>query len=150
MNTKCLKNRTAKCALTIFVLLIWAPLAQAKHHLAQESHGISGTWHVKMNFSNDRQATAWLAVQKTRADAFAAKWIDSGGITDLDNVTFKNNNLAFVRTFSFRNRDGEQQTFEMHCSFSLKGNNLTGTITTSRGETAASASRYKPSSSPVG
>ena len=63
MNTKSLKNRTAKCILTICILLITAQLTQAKHHLANEPQDISGTWQVKMDYSNDRQMTAWLAIQ---------------------------------------------------------------------------------------
>ncbi|MCH9021306.1 MAG: hypothetical protein IID32_00895 [Planctomycetes bacterium] len=150
MNTKSLKNRTAKCTLTICILFISAQLALANHHLANERKGITGTWQVELNYSNDRQGTAWLAVQENKDNSLAAKWIDSSGITDLENITFKDNHLAFMRTFKWTNRDGEERNFEINYTFTLKDNKLDGTVTTSRGETAASGSRYKHAPSPVG
>jgi len=101
---------------------------------------ITGDWEMKMDFGG-RERFATLSISKKADGTLTGKW-GSGELTD---VKFEDGKLTFVRILTF----GDQE-FIMEYSGTLKDGNLTGTLSSDRGDVTANGSRKKPKSPALG
>ena len=101
---------------------------------------MTGAWEITMDF-NGRQTFATLSIAKKADGTLTGKW----GSSDLSNVKFDGQKLAFVRTI----RRGDQE-FTMNYEGTLKDGRLTGTLSSDRGEFEANGVRKKPKSPVLG
>lgn len=101
---------------------------------------ITGDWDMAMEFGG-RANYATLSVAKKADGTFTAKW----GRDDLSNVKFDGQKLTFERTV----RWGDNE-FTLDYVGTLKGDKLTGTLSSDNGEFPANGTRIKPKAPPIG
>jgi hypothetical protein len=88
-----------------------------------------------------RPSYATLTISKNADGTLAGKW----GSNELSNVKFQDGKLTFTRTVRFGDQD-----FTMNYSGTLKDGQLTGLMSSDRGEFATNGTRVKPLSPAVG
>ncbi len=101
---------------------------------------IAGDWELSMDF-NGRQTMATLSIAKKPDGSLTGQW----GSSDLSNVKFDGQKLAFTRTMRF----GDQE-FSMDFSGTLKDGKLTGNLSSDQGENPVTGARKKPKSPVLG
>ena len=98
--------------------------------------GLYGDWIVKSDY-NGRSFESILAFTRDKDGKQIGQWISFMGISELKELKFEEEKLTFQR--ENRNRDGETSTSKF--SGTIKEGKLTGTMTTSRGETKLEGAR---------
>jgi precorrin-6B methylase 2 len=87
-----------------------------------------GTWQVNYNIG-DRQVSATLVIKADNEGKLSAEWQSQRGQQEISDLTFKGGKLTFKRTS--KTQDGQRESsFEG----TVKGNKLTGTMKSERGE----------------
>jgi len=124
-----LMNKTIAKSIVLTCLLL---LVQTSFVWAAED--ITGEWEMKMEFGG-RESFATMTISKKADGSLTGKW----GSSELSNVKFQDGKLTFVRILTF----GDQE-FIMEYSGTLKDGNLTGTLSSDRGEFAVNGARKKP------
>ena len=88
----------------------------------------AGTWQLTLNIG-DRQVNPTLVIKANDNNKLSAVWQSQRGQQELSDVTFKAGKLTFKRTREFQGQQRES-SFEG----TIKGNKLTGKLTSQRGE----------------
>ncbi|MBI9016528.1 MAG: hypothetical protein JEZ07_04620 [Phycisphaerae bacterium] len=110
--------------------------------LANAANDIVGYWDISILYG-DRQSDSKINITKDDKGQMAATWTTSRGSTNLTDVKFDNNKLTFTMK---RNRG--QQEFISTYEGTLSGNNLKGTMKSTRGSTTANGTRGTATSKP--
>jgi len=95
----------------------------------------AGTWQINYNIG-DRQISATLVIKADENNKLSAEWQSRRGKNEITDLTFKAGKLTFKRTSKYQDRQWES-TFEG----TIKGNKLTGTMKSERGEIAVEGRR---------
>ncbi len=95
----------------------------------------AGNWEAKVK-TPDREYTATLAIKADAKGKLSAEWKSQTGEHQITNVQLKGNKLTFVRKSKIQDRESES-TFEG----TIKGQVLTGTFKSDRGERTVEANR---------
>ncbi|MCZ6796202.1 MAG: hypothetical protein O7J95_21535 [Planctomycetota bacterium] len=132
--------------LTLSVVLLFAALFSVDVSAQSQSQsrrrdGLFGDWRVKMDF-NGREWESILAFSRGREGKRTGQWISLWGVSDLKDVSFEDGKLSFAH--SRQGRDG--QTITSKFTGTVKRRNLTGTLSSERGEVSVTGtrSRYVP------
>jgi hypothetical protein len=88
----------------------------------------AGTWQLKFNVG-DRQVNPTLVIKANDNNKLSAVWQSQRGQQEISDVTFKAGKLTFKRTSEFQGRQRESSF-----AGTIKGNKLTGTMKSERGE----------------
>jgi precorrin-6B methylase 2 len=88
----------------------------------------AGTWQISYNIG-DRQISTTLVIKAGENNKLSADWQSQRGENEITDVMFKGGRLTFKRTSKFQDRQRES-SFEA----TIKGNKLTGTMKSERGE----------------
>jgi len=88
----------------------------------------AGTWQINYNIG-DRQISTTLLIKADENNKLSADWQSQRGENKITDVTFKSGKLTFKRTSKYQDRQRES-SFEG----TIKGNKLTGTMKSERGE----------------
>jgi len=94
-----------------------------------------GNWQITMQ-RGDRQIVSQLTISQNDKGQLEGKWTSQRGESKISNVKLEDGKLTFDRVTTYNER-------EMKSSFAgqVKGNELTGTITSERGEREVTAKR---------
>lgn len=95
----------------------------------------AGTWQINFNIG-DRQISTTLLIKADESNKLSADWQSQRGETKVSDVMFKAGKLTFNRTSKYQDRQRES-SFEG----TIKGNKLTGTMKSERGEIAVEGQR---------
>ncbi len=95
----------------------------------------AGTWQVKFNVG-DREISSILVIKADENNNLSAEWQSEMGQHEITDVTFKKGKLTFKRTSKIQDREWESD-FEG----TIKGQKLTGTIKSERGDIALEGQR---------
>jgi precorrin-6B methylase 2 len=95
----------------------------------------AGTWQISYNIG-DRQISTTLVIKADENNKLSADWQSQRGENEITDVTFKAGKLTFKRTSKYQDRQRES-SFEG----TIKGNKLTGTMKSERGEIAVEGQR---------
>lgn len=137
-----MKNQTFRWNVRIFAL---AMLMTAVTQLsAQNRRGVYGDWLVKSEF-NGNQFESILSLSRNSEGNMTGSWISFFGLTELKNVKLEDDKLTFSRTF--RGRDGESTSDFVG---TIANRKLTGTTTSSRGESEVEGERVRRMSRAAG
>jgi tRNA A58 N-methylase Trm61 len=88
----------------------------------------AGTWQINFNIG-DRQINTTLLIKADENNKLGADWQSRRGENNITDVMFKAGKLTFKRTSKYRDRQRESSF-----AGTIKGNKLTGTIKSERGE----------------
>jgi hypothetical protein len=88
----------------------------------------AGTWQLTFNVG-DRQVNPTLVIKAGNNNKLSAVWQSQRGQQEISDITFKAGKLTFKRTGEYQGRQRES-SFEG----TIKGNTLTGTMKSERGE----------------
>jgi hypothetical protein len=125
-------------SLSLILLAMTTSSAQAQRG------GLSGDWNITTEFG-DSEFESILAFSRDRDGNQSGSWITFFGMIELKNIQFEDNDLSFEQTFSGRN--GEQtSTFKG----SIDGRNLSGALTSERGDSKVVGERAPRSSRAAG
>ena len=127
-----MKQRTCLTVLFIIVMIGSAPVS------AQQSRGrgISGDWVVEQQFQ-DRTFESILSFSRDQEGNYTGSYISFMGMSELQDVKFEDGKLRFSRTR--RGRDGETSTSTF--TGTIADGVLTGTMSSSRGDTELKGKR---------
>lgn len=100
--------------------------------------GLYGDWRVKVDF-NGREWDSILAFSRDREGKWTGQWISLWGVNELKDVAYEDGKLSFIQ--SFQNRNG--QTITSKFAGSIRGEKLTGSLSSERGETGLEGSRSR-------
>jgi len=95
----------------------------------------AGTWQINYNIG-DRQISTTLVIKADENNKLSAEWQSRRGENEITDVSFKAGKLTFKRTSKFQDRQ-QESSFEG----TIKGNKLTGTMKSERGEIAVEGQR---------
>ncbi len=107
--------------------------------------GLYGDWIVKSDY-NGRTMESILAFTRDKDGKQVGQWISFMGLTELKKLKFEDGELTFER--ESRNRSGETSTSKF--SGTITEGKLTGTMTSSRGESKYEGARAPRPSRAVG
>jgi hypothetical protein len=96
---------------------------------------IMGSWNMKLKMG-DREFETVLVVTADKENNLQAEWQSQWGEHEISNVQFKDGKLTFSRVSKFSDREWKS-TYEG----TLKGQTLTGTISSQQGEITANGKR---------
>jgi len=132
----------SKSAVALSLSLIL--LAMTSSSVQAQRGGLSGDWNITTEFG-DSEFESILAFSRDRDGNQSGSWITFFGMIELKNIQFENKQLSFSQTFPGRN--GEQtSTFKG----SIEGRNLSGALTSERGESKMVGERAARSSRAAG
>lgn len=124
-------------ALAAFAAPLWAQAPRAA--------GPYGEWLVKADF-NGRPMESILAFSRGDQGALKGQWISFWGLSDLEDVRFEDGGLSF--TLVFRPASGDPMTSRFKGT--IANRQLTGTLSSDRGEFAVTGERRPRMSRAVG
>ncbi|HOX02861.1 MAG TPA: hypothetical protein P5555_10520 [Candidatus Paceibacterota bacterium] len=129
-------------------LLSWLALAALAVPLwgqAPRGAGPYGEWLVKAEF-NGRAMESILSFSRSEQGDLTGQWISFWGITDLEDVRFENGQLTFTQVFRIPNGETMKSQFKG----AIANRQLSGTVSSDRGEYAFAGERRPRMSRAVG
>ncbi len=94
-----------------------------------------GVWEMKVKMA-EREYTGTLTIKANAEGKLTGEWKSERGTSEISNITAERNKLTFTRKMTLGDQSRES-SFEG----TLKGNTLTGTFTSDRGESTAEGTR---------
>ena len=140
-----MKEKThLKCILVL--ALVWVLLSSAQLSAQQRGRGISGDWLVKAEFDG-RTFEFLISFSRDREGNWTGYRISGfGGLSELKNLQFDAGKLSFA--YDRRNRDGDTNTSTF--AGTIQGGQLTGTLSSDRGDYEIKGARMPRVPSAVG
>jgi endoglucanase len=97
-----------------------------------------GDWEMATEFGG-RQVTSTMSIVRQDNGTLRGTWSSNFGESQLEELSFRDGTLRFVRRVRFQDRQ-----FEMRFEGRLEGERIVGKFTTSRGETAVTGKPAEP------
>ena len=123
-------------AMTLSVILLSMASADVSAQQSRRGRGLSGDWHVKMNFGGNEWESI-LAFSRDDSGNRTGQWISLWGATDLKDVSYEDGKLSFTQ--SREDRNGETMTSKF--TGTIKEGKLTGSLSSDRGEFSVEGAR---------
>lgn len=129
-------------ALALVVVPVFAPHVSAAAPAAKDP--IVGNWQLELT-GDARRTVSLLSISRDSSGALAGKWMSLYGASDLKDLRYEDNKLTFTRTATYR----DQQTTSTFTG-TLDKALLTGTVSSTRGDSTVKGKRMPPVSRAAG
>ncbi len=140
-----MKEKTSLKGILVLAL-VWVLLSSAQLSAQQRGRGINGDWLVKGE-SNGRIRESLISFSRDQEGNQTGHWISGfGGLSELKNIQFGAGKLSFA--YDRRNRDGETSTSTF--AGTIQDGQLTGTLSSDRGDYEVKGARRPRVPSAVG
>ena len=107
--------------------------------------GLYGDWQVKVDY-NGREMESILSFSRDKEGKHIGHWISFWGLRELNDIEYEDNKLSFVQVYE--NREGQSRTSKFKGT--IQDGNLSGILSSDRGESKLEGKRSKRTPRVVG